>query len=90
MKNKMEEMEKKIKEQSENLLKYSEIVNQKESQLNIDISKYLKEISNLKNEMELLNGTISNLTEEKENNNNKISQLIKENEELKKIKFIKN
>ena len=85
----MEEMEKKIKEQSENLLKYSEIVNQKESQLNIDISKYLKEISDLKNEMELLNGTINNLTEEKENNNNKISQLIKENEELKKLNSIK-
>ncbi len=85
----MEEMEKKIKEQSENLLKFSEIVNQKESQLNIDISKYLKEISNLKNEMELLNGTINNLTEEKENNNNKISQLIKENEELKKLNSLK-
>ena len=58
----MEEMEKKIKEQSENLLKFSEIVNQKETQLNSDISKYLKEISDLKNEMELLNGTINNLT----------------------------
>ena len=85
----MEEMEKKIKEQSENLLKFSEIVNQKETQLNSDISKYLKEISDLKNEMELLNGTINNLTEEKDNNNNKISELIKENAELKKLNSIK-
>ena len=67
MKIKMEEMEKKIKEQSENLIKFSELAYKKEEKLNIDISKYLKEISELKNEMELLNGRINNLKEEKEN-----------------------
>ena len=77
MKIKMEEMEKKIKEQSENLIKFSELAYKKEEKLNIDISKYLKEISELKNEMELLNGRINNLKEEKENNDNKISELIK-------------
>ena len=45
MKIKMEEMEKKIKEQSENLIKFSELAYKKEEKLNIDISKYLKEIS---------------------------------------------
>ncbi len=89
MKIKMEEMEKKIKEQSETLIKFSELANKKEEKLNIDISKYLKEISELKNEMELLNGRISNLKEEKENNDNKILKLIKENEELKKLNSIK-
>ena len=89
MKIKMEEMEKKIKEQSENLIKFSELAYKKEEKLNIDISKYLKEISELKNEMELLNGRINNLKEEKENNDNKISELIKENEELKKLNSIK-
>ena len=89
MKIKMEEMEKKIKEQSENLIKFSELAYKKEEKLNIDISKYLKEISELKNEMELLNGRINNLKEEKENNDHKISELIKENEELKKLNSIK-
>ena len=89
MKIKMEEMEKKIKEQSENLIKFSELAYKKEEKLNIDISKYLKEISELKNEMELLNGRINNLKEEKENNDNKISELIKENEELKKLNSMK-
>ena len=89
MKIKMEEMEKKIKEQSENLIKFSELAYKKEEKLNIDISKYLKEISELKNEMELLNGRINNLKEEKENNDHKISELKKENEELKKLNSIK-
>ena len=89
MKIKMEEMEKKIKEQSENLIKFSELAYKKEEKLNIDISKYLKEISELKNEMELLNGRINNLKEEKENNDHKITELIKENEELKKLNSIK-
>ena len=61
----MEEMEKKIKEQSENLIKFSEIANQKEVQLNNDISNYLKEIKKLKNEMELLNIKINNLTKKR-------------------------
>ena len=80
----MEEMEKKIKEQSENLIKFSEIANQKEAQLSNDISKYLKEIKKLKNETESLNKKINTLTKEKEDNNNKIIVLKKENEELKK------
>ncbi len=67
----MEEMEKKIKEQSENLIKFSEIANQKEAQLSNDISKYLKEIKKLKNETESLNKKINTLTKEKEDNNNK-------------------
>jgi hypothetical protein len=90
MKKRMEEMEKRIKEQSENFIKFSEVANQKEAQLNNDISKYLIEISKLKNEMELLNNKVNNLTEEKQNNNNKISKLLKENEELKKKNIIKN
>ena len=90
MKIRMEEMEKRIKEQSENFIKFSEVANQKEAQLNNDISKYLIEISKLKNEMELLNNKVNNLTEEKQNNNNKITQLLKENEELKKKNLLKN
>ena len=90
MKIRMEEMEKRIKEQSENFIKFSEVANQKEAQLNNDISKYLIEISKLKNEMELLNNKVNNLTEEKQNNNNKINQLLKENEELKKKNLLKN
>ena len=90
MKKRMEEMEKRIKEQSDNFIKFSEVANQKETQLNNDISKYLIEISKLKNEMELLNKKVNNLNEEKQNNNNKISKLLKENEELKKKNIIKN
>ena len=48
--------------------------------------KYQKQINDLKNELELLNGTITNLTEEKENNTIKLTELIHENEELKKNK----
>ncbi len=90
MKKRMEEMEKKIKEQSDNFIKFSEVANQKEVQLNNDISKYLTEISKLKNEMELLNKKVNNLKEEKQNNNNKITQLLKENDELKKKNVLKN
>ena len=90
MKKRMEEMEKKIKEQSDNFIKFSEVANQKEVQLNNDISKYLTEISKLKNEMELLNKKVNNLKEEKQNNNNKITQLLKENDQLKKKNVLKN
>ena len=47
-------------------------------------TEYVKQINDLKNELELLNNTITNLTEEKENNTIKITLLMKENEELKK------
>ena len=57
--------------------------NQKEEQLNNDITDYLNQISELKNEMEVLNNIITNLTEEKENNAKKISSLLHENEKLK-------
>ena len=52
--------------------------------------QYQKQINDLKNELELLNGTITNLTEEKENNTIKLTELIQENEELKKTNLNNN
>ena len=65
-------MSKKLKEQEEIISKMKEKTKEKEEKMNLKISNYLLEISELKSELELLNGTISNLTEEKEFNNNKI------------------
>ena len=79
-------LESQLKIQKENLDKMSTLANKKEEKLNNDISQYQKEINDLKNELELLNGTITNLTEEKENNTIKLTELIHENEELKKSK----
>ena len=44
-------MEKKIKEQSENLKNISEDSNKKENELKNDISNYLTQINSLKNEL---------------------------------------
>ena len=79
-------LESQLKIQKENLDKMSTLANKKEEKLNNDISQYQKQINDLKNELELLNGTITNLTEEKENNTIKLTELIHENEELKKSK----
>ena len=79
-------LESQLKIQQENLDKMSTLANKKEEKLNNDISQYQKQINDLKNELELLNGTITNLTEEKENNTIKLTELIHENEELKKSK----
>ena len=79
-------LESQLKIQKENLDKMSTLANKKEEKLNNDISQYQKQINDLKNELELLNGTITNLTEEKENNTIKLTELIHENEELKKTK----
>ena len=68
MKQRMFELENQIALQNENLNKISNNCNQKEEQLNNDITDYLNQISELKNEMEVLNNIITNLTEEKENN----------------------
>ena len=84
MKKRMNELENQLKIQNENLNKISTLANKKEEKLNNDISKYLKQINDLKNELELLNSTITNLTEEKENNTIKLTELIHENEQLKK------
>jgi len=84
MKKRMNELENQLKIQNENLNKISSLANKKEEKLNHDISKYLKQINDLKNELELLNSTITNLTEEKENNTIKLTELIHENEQLKK------
>ena len=73
MKKRMFDLENQIALQNENLNKISNNCNQKEEQLNNDITDYLNQISELKNEMEVLNNIITNLTEEKENNAKKIS-----------------
>ena len=83
-------LESQLKIQKENLDKMSTLANKKEEKLNNDISQYQKQINDLKNELELLNGTITNLTEEKENNTIKLTELIHENEELKKNKIQNN
>ena len=79
----MSELENQIAIQNENLNKITSLANKKEEKLNNDISEYIQQINDLKNEMEILNNIITNLTEEKENNTIKISNLIKENEKLK-------
>ena len=84
MKKRMNELENQLKIQNENLNKISSLANKKEEKLNNDILKYLKQINDLKNELELLNCTITNLTEEKENNTIKLTELMHENEQLKK------
>ena len=83
-------LEDQLKIQKENLNKMSTLANKKEEKLNYDISKYQKQINDLKNELEQLNSTITNLTEEKENNTIKLTELIHENEELKKNKIQNN
>ena len=89
MKKRMNELEIQLKIQNENLNKISSLANKKEEKLNNDILKYLRQINDLKNELELLNCTITNLTEEKENNTIKLTELIHENEQLKKNNSIK-
>ena len=59
------------------------LTGEKEEKLNNDITDYINQINDLKNEMEVLNNIITNLTEEKENNAIKITNLIHENEKLK-------
>ena len=83
MKKRMVELENQIALQNANLNKISNNSNQKEEQLNNDITDYINQINELKNEMEVLNNIITNLTEEKENNAIKISSLLHENEKLK-------
>ena len=83
MKKRMTELETQIALQSENFNKISLNSNIKEEQLNNDITDYLNQINDLKNEMEILNNIITNLTEEKENNAIKITNLLHENEKLK-------
>jgi len=83
MKKKMTELEAKIAMQSENMNKISLNSNKNEEKLKNDITDYINQINDLKNEMEVLNNIITNLTEEKENNAIKISNLIHENEKLK-------
>ena len=83
-------LEDQLKIQKENLNKMSTLANKKEEKLKYDISKYQKQINDLKNELEQLNSTITNLTEEKENNTIKLTELIHENEELKKNKIQNN
>ena len=83
MKKKMALLENQIALQNANLNKISDNCTQKEQQLNNDITEYINQINELKNEMEVLNNIITNLTEEKENNAIKISSLLHENEKLK-------
>ena len=83
MKKRMFDLENQIALQNANLNKISNNSNQKEEQLNNDITDYINQINELKNEMEVLNNIITNLTEEKENNAIKISSLLHENEKLK-------
>ena len=83
MKKRMSELEAQIALQSENMNKISINSNQKEEKLNHDITEYINQINDLKNEMEVLNNIITNLTEEKENNAIKITNLLHENEKLK-------
>ena len=61
IKKRMNELENQLKIQNENLNKMSSLANKKEEKLNNDISQYLKQINDLKNELESLNGTITNL-----------------------------
>ena len=79
----MTELETQIAIQSENFNKISMNSNIKEEKLNNDITDYINQINDLKNEMEVLNNIITNLTEEKENNAIKITNLLHENEKLK-------
>ena len=83
MKKKLTELETQIALQAENFNKISLSSSQKEEQLNNDITEYINQINDLKNEMEVLNNIITNLTEEKENNAIKITNLLHENEKLK-------
>ena len=83
MKKRMTELETQIALQSENFNKISLNSNIKEKKLNNDITDYINQINDLKNEMEVLNNIITNLTEEKENNAIKITNLLHENEKLK-------
>jgi hypothetical protein len=83
MKKRMTELETQIALQSENINKISLNSNEKEEKLNNDITDYINQINDLKNEMEVLNNIIINLTEEKENNAIKITNLLHENEKLK-------
>ena len=83
MKKRMTELETQIALQSENFNKISLNSNIKEEKLNNDITDYINQINDLKNEMEVLNNIITNLTEEKENNAIKITNLLHENEKLK-------
>ena len=84
MKKRMTELENQIAIQSEKYKNLSKSSNQKEEQLNNNITEYINQINDLKNEMEVLNNIITNLTEEKENNAIKITNLLQENEKLKK------
>ena len=79
----MTELETQIALQAENFNKISLSSSKKEEQLNNDITEYINQINDLKNEMEVLNNIITNLTEEKENNAIKITNLLHENEKLK-------
>ena len=76
MKKRMFDLENQIALQNANLNKISNNSNQKEEQLNNDITDYINQINELKNEMEVLNNIITNLTEEKENTAIKISSLL--------------
>ena len=82
----MNKLENQLKIQNEKIMEISSLANKKEEKLNNNINQYLKQIEDLKNELELLNSTITNLTEEKENNTIKLTELIHENEQLKKNK----
>ena len=83
MKKRMTELETQISLQAENFNKITLSSSKKEEQLNNDITEYINQINDLKNEMEVLNNIITNLTEEKENNAIKITNLLHENEKLK-------
>ena len=83
MEKRINELEKEIALQNEKMDKISKNSDEKEEKNNDDISDYINQINDLKNEMEVLNNIITNLTEEKENNAIKISNLIHENEKLK-------
>ena len=82
----MSKLENQLKIQKDKIIEISSLANKKEEKLNNNINQYLKQIEDLKNELELLNSTITNLTEEKENNTIKLTELIHENEQLKKNK----
>ena len=86
MKKRMNELENQLKIQIEKISEMSSLANKKEAKLTNNINQYVKQINDLKSELELLNSTITNLTEEKENNTIKLTELIHENEQLKKTK----
>ena len=86
MKKRMNELENQLKIQLEKISEMSSLANKKEAKLTNNINQYVKQINDLKSELELLNSTITNLTEEKENNTIKLTELIHENEQLKKTK----